>query len=552
MRQNFCKRFSIRFEKMTRSGKNHNAFIQAREEAQCMFAPSSASREFVYKDSETTVLQTELEDTIREIYLKNGSNNESMEDARTPSSLFTLKRKKHVEYCLRNIRELHPTYISLNSSRTWIVYWLVHSLGVLGELELDEDLQTDVVQFLSSCQHDSGGFGGGPGQLAHLAPTYAAMSALVTIGTKEAMAVVDVGKLRTWLMRLKTVTTTKREGGEDVVVWSFAMHIDGESDVRGSYCALVVAHLCKVLDEELTRGVANYVAECQTHEGGVAGEPGAEAHGGYAYCGIATLALCNMIEKKKTSEHRIGMDLDAFEEWLVNRQCGVEGGFNGRTNKLCDGCYSFWIGASFPLLDLVRGGEQSRRLLFEERTLEDLTSAQNAGDTELTNMAGEEDRMDDAGDVRNAPTGDDGESLLLGILRDTAAEMCCLKEENNVSIEINDNANFQKEPLARMRLSFNARALQGWILGCCQSEKGGLRDKPGKSADFFHTCYCLSGLSVAQWYGELPVLAGGTDTANERKENVVEKVNVLVNVVESKYRNWMNNFDSCDRDVEME
>ena len=171
---------------------------------------------------------------------------------------------------------------------------------------------------------------------------------------------------------------------------------------------------------------------------------------------------------------------------------------------------------------MVRGGEQSRRLLFEERTLEDLTSAQNAGDTELTNMAGEETRMDDAGDIRNAPTGDDGESLLLGILRDTAAEMCSLKEEKNVSIEINDNANFQKEPLARMRLSFNARALQGWILGCCQSEKGGLRDKPGKSADFYHTCYCLSGLSVAQWYGELPVLAGGTDTANERKENVVE------------------------------
>ena len=196
-----------------------------------------------------------------------------------------------------------------------------------------------------------------------------------------------------------------------------------------------------------------------------------------------------MIEKKKTSEHRIGMDLDAFEEWLANRQCGVEGGFNGRTNKLCDGCYSFWIGASFPLLDMVRGGEQSRRLLFEERTLEDLTSAQNAGDTELTNMAGEEDRMDDAGDIRNAPTGDDGESLLLGILRDTAAEMCSLREEKNVSIEINDNANFQKEPLARMRLSFNARALQGWILGCCQSEKGGLRDKPGKSADFYPVSY---------------------------------------------------------------
>ncbi len=28
----------------------------------------------------------------------------------------------------------------------------------------------------------------------------------------------------------------------------------------------------------------------------------------------------------------------------------VEGGFMGRTNKLVDGCYSFWQGGIFPLL----------------------------------------------------------------------------------------------------------------------------------------------------------------------------------------------------------
>lgn len=27
-----------------------------------------------------------------------------------------------------------------------------------------------------------------------------------------------------------------------------------------------------------------------------------------------------------------------------------EGGFQGRTNKLVDGCYSFWQGGAFPLL----------------------------------------------------------------------------------------------------------------------------------------------------------------------------------------------------------
>ena len=35
------------------------------------------------------------------------------------------------------------------------------------------------------------------------------------------------------------------------------------------------------------------------------------------------------------------------------RQGLIEGGFMGRTNKLVDGCYSFWQGALFPLLQRV-------------------------------------------------------------------------------------------------------------------------------------------------------------------------------------------------------
>jgi protein farnesyltransferase subunit beta len=31
-----------------------------------------------------------------------------------------------------------------------------------------------------------------------------------------------------------------------------------------------------------------------------------------------------------------------------------EGGFQGRTNKLVDGCYSFWVGALLPLIQAVQ------------------------------------------------------------------------------------------------------------------------------------------------------------------------------------------------------
>ena len=45
---------------------------------------------------------------------------------------------------------------------------------------------------------------------------------------------------------------------------------------------------------------------------------------------------------------------------------------------------------------------------------------------------------------------------------------------------------------------YNTAALRLWLLRCCQSPRGGFRDKPGKPVDYYHTCYCLSGLASCQ------------------------------------------------------
>jgi prenyltransferase beta subunit len=37
-----------------------------------------------------------------------------------------------------------------------------------------------------------------------------------------------------------------------------------------------------------------------------------------------------------------------------------EGGFQGRTNKLVDGCYSFWVGALIPLIEAVERHKPTR------------------------------------------------------------------------------------------------------------------------------------------------------------------------------------------------
>ena len=147
--------------------------------------------------------------------------------------------------------------------------------------------------------------------MPHVATTYAATCALVTIGTEEARETLVKEDVRAFLMSLKDETT----GG-------FRVHDGGETDTRGCYAALATAHLCGVLDDELTRGVGAFVARCQSYEGGIAGEPLGEAHGGYTFCGLAACALAGSLD---------ALDLGNLERWLANRQGEIEGGFNGRT-----------------------------------------------------------------------------------------------------------------------------------------------------------------------------------------------------------------------------
>lgn len=52
-------------------------------------------------------------------------------------------------------------------------------------------LSIRVVDFLGRCQNPRGGFGGGPGQLAHLAPTYASINTLMVLGTKDAYSMIN-------------------------------------------------------------------------------------------------------------------------------------------------------------------------------------------------------------------------------------------------------------------------------------------------------------------------------------------------------------------------
>ena len=129
-------------------------------------------------------------------------------------------KAQHAAYLMAGLGTLAQGYTSLDASRPWLCYWISHSLEMLGEPHaLTGQPAEDVVRFLSRCQvPTTGGFAGGPvpGQLAHLAPTYAAVNTLVTIGTRSALDSIDRKTLKSFLLRMK------QPNG------SFTMHDDGE------------------------------------------------------------------------------------------------------------------------------------------------------------------------------------------------------------------------------------------------------------------------------------------------------------------------------------
>jgi protein farnesyltransferase subunit beta len=156
---------------------------------------------------------------------------------------------------------------------------------------------------------------------------------------------------------------------------SFLVTHHGEVDVRGIYCLLCVAIMLDIVTPELVEGTAGFIASCQTYEGGFSSSsqpyfapistpeerlkvlraprpPLGEAHGGYTFCALASWVMLQPFIKADPSPDPPSINRRTLLRWLTHMQ-GSEielGGFRGRTNKLVDGCYAWWVGGAFGLL----------------------------------------------------------------------------------------------------------------------------------------------------------------------------------------------------------
>lgn len=534
-------------------------------------------------DCETERQQQELEHAVSRLLstFASAANHST-------SFLLELWRDEHVRYLKKAYRGLSASYSVLDSSRPWLCYWILHSLAMLNQpFRFGMDLRT--IDFLSRCQDPDGGYGGGPGQMPHLATTYAAVSCLVTIGGETALASINRDKVLRFLLRMK-----QPDGG-------FTMHEGGEIDVRGSYTAISVAHILDIMVPEIVKNLADYILRCQTYEGGIGGEPGAEAHGGYTFCGLAALALINKVDV---------INLPNLLNWVAFCQGKVEGGFRGRTNKLVDGCYSFWQGGVFTILQQIMPELNRQQMAYNSP----LCTAQAQFVVDLSLDTEEIRRQESASpsstSTSNVPTEGDSEAARTssgrsvertasgspeefratgtspahatreGHSRGSASELVTAEElfpvidhnirrapisvtfeeledeapessteardetgdpkqaqPSTVNQLLNENEQILNGPL------YNSQALQGYILLCCQVLDGGLRDKPGKSPDYYHTCYCLSGLTQAQSSASHRLNAPPPPMAVLGPySNLLEPVHPLCNVDLNKYNDAVRYF----------
>ncbi|QIW98714.1 hypothetical protein AMS68_004232 [Peltaster fructicola] len=257
-----------------------------------------------------------------------------------------LNRAGHIKFLHKSLEPLSAGAQGMDAARPWFFYWTLQGMTAMGE---DVSMYRDrLITTLRPLQNVSGGFAGGHGQNSHCAPSYSCVLALAMVGGLD---MIDRTSMWHFLGQVK-----QPDGGFKVAVMA-------EEDIRGAYCAMTIISLLNLpLDlpqdaparqhglKSFSDGLSDWIARCQTYEGGIGGAPTNEAHGAYAFCALACLSILDAPERSIPA----CLDVPALEKWIVDIQTTPEGGFAGRTNKLVDSCYSHWVGGCWALLNAAR------------------------------------------------------------------------------------------------------------------------------------------------------------------------------------------------------
>ena len=224
-----------------------------------------------------------------------------------------LKRALHRAFIKRSSEDSESYAFAISEHlRMSGVYWGLSALYLVDALgDMDRDM---IVDFVMSCQHEGGGFGGNVGHDPHMLYTLSAVQILVLFDALDRLEPEGV---------LRYVASLQQPDG------SFFGDEWGEVDTRFSYCALCCASLLGRLDTLDVPLAAAYIKSCENFDGGFGCVPGGESHAGQVFTCVGALAIAGALEQCQR---------DLLGWWLCERQT-PGGGLNGRPQKDADVCY---------------------------------------------------------------------------------------------------------------------------------------------------------------------------------------------------------------------
>ncbi|KAI5927490.1 terpenoid cyclases/protein prenyltransferase alpha-alpha toroid [Camillea tinctor] len=342
---------------------------------------------------------------------------------------------RHIRYWQRCFRSLLPHHYTSNDSiRLTLGYFILASLDLLSpsspEPLINSVDRSRLRTWVLSLQHPHGGFCGSPHHVlprpyttrfdfdkeievarspenANIAATVFALLTLGTLAEGDGSTAFDgVDRLRTlrWLRKLQ------REDGSFGEVITEDGYVGGGRDMRYCYIAATIrwalggaeGHGAEDFDVDALVG---YIRRGQTFDGGLSESSTHESHSGYAYCGVAALALLDLANSDPSADPdhyiRAGIpSIPSLIHFLANRQFiyseeydendedtdspptgslppdlsslsisdELITGFNGRLNKAADTCYAWWVSGTLSILGqqgLIDRGP-ARRFLLEK------------------------------------------------------------------------------------------------------------------------------------------------------------------------------------------
>ncbi|KJP85309.1 hypothetical protein AK88_05063 [Plasmodium fragile] len=455
-----------------------------------------------------------------------------------------LEKHKHFKFCtdIFFVKNLRLSF--LEASKPWIFYWCIHTIYILhNDLEIEQKLGKTTFAYIKQCvfvylnkiKNENGAFGGGLNQYTHIATTYAAVCVFIYLHDDENnfLSFLDKKKLHSYILKLKC-----KDG-------SFRLHKNGEIDMRGTYCAIAVCSMCHILTNKVKKNVEKYILSCQNYEGGFTSEKFQESHGGYTYCALATLCILGKVQK---------VNINKLVHWLINKQGNLEGAFMGRTNKLVDACYSFWIGSIFFLINEIyilkqflqswKNGNKKKHIPGRHQNVDDadLHNFNDPSNFEKTHVIGSSSNgakrehpsinQVDNHKMRNKAKGSHHSDCV-----DAPSKSDHMNSNNNPTMTTQihkEQINFEnyKNKYLQKNVMFNMNFLKLYLLVCSQNNKGGMKDKPMEKVDYYHTCYALSGLSIIENY----MLSHKEDQETYSTDHIIHlnKIHILYNITVSK------------------